>query len=67
MVLADEMIASLKATPEFYEAFQQVKLDSFDNREYGGEHVVVIVAKGEHADRLARAYNEASNSQARPE
>ena len=56
MELGDEMYASLRDTREFWEAFKKVKLDSFDNQDWGGERFVIVVARGDSADRLAEVY-----------
>lgn len=52
--LAAMLIQNLAEPPEF--GFKRVKFDTADNEEYDGERWVVIVAKGEEADRIAEAY-----------
>jgi hypothetical protein len=55
---AAALIASLRYPPAFWEAFQRVKFDTDDgDADRQGERIVVIVAKGEHADRIAEAYD----------
>lgn len=53
---ANRLIRSLQEPDAFWDSFQRVMYDSLDSEEYSGARVVVIVAKGECADRLADAY-----------
>lgn len=52
------MLVRNQMEPEAWrESFQRVKFDTLDSEGYEGERYVVIVAKGEHADRIAEAYD----------
>ena len=55
--LAAMLIENQHQPPKWREAFQRVKFDTADNPEWDGERWVVIVAKGEAADRIAEAYD----------
>ena len=55
--LAGMLVRNQMEPAEWREAFQRAKFDTADSDEYEGERYVVIVAKGEHADRLAEAYD----------
>ncbi len=57
--LAAMLIANEQEPPEWCEAFKSVKFDTADNPDYAGdERWIVVVAKGEAADRIAAAYRE---------
>lgn len=54
--LGEMMVESLMEVPEFWQSFKSVKLDSEDSETWGDERVVIIVAKGARAERLAEVY-----------
>lgn len=55
--LAAWLIQNEQEPPSWREAFRKVKFGTGDNPDYEGERWVVIVAKGNDADRIVEAYD----------
>jgi hypothetical protein len=57
---ADNLVAALVEPAAFWRVFKSVKFETVDTQDgAGGGRVIVVVAKGEAADLISAAYDDA--------